>query len=382
MWTFPSLEPAVVSDGVFVIDRLLDRAGEVIVRVGDVVTPEMVVARALSSDKAIMLFVANELGVPSNSVQRYLTRPVGSKFKKGEAIARAGGLRKITVSAPADGVVVSADEQNGALVYHMSSGQAELLALVSGEVERVVPERGAVIRSFGHRLFGIVGFGHEAIGHVTVGSDRGDRELTPDLVKDAWKGRIVVCGMTVGVPALNKLKQVGVAGIIVGSLSEADIRRFLTTGSSSREARQGQFWTSRHPEAPFASASDHAPFAIVATEGFGRIPMAETVFDFLREHEDASASLMAATSVGSRLRRPEVYISGKSAGDGTRGSDELLPGRPVRIVSGRMLGAVATCRTAAYDRRSMNGVATLVAEVELPGGELRDVPVSNLEVLR
>src|SRR5690606_28220406 len=103
-------------------------------------------------------------------------------------------------------------------------------------------------------------------------------------------------------------KQVGVAGIIVGSLSEADVRRFLSAGSQSREVRQGQFWTSRDHEAPFALEAGSAPFTIVATEGFGRIPMAEPVFDFLREHEGASASVMATTSVGTRLRRPEIYI--------------------------------------------------------------------------
>lgn len=382
MWTFPSLEPAIVSDGTFVIDRLLDRPGEVIIRVGDVVTPEMVVARAHSSDKAMTLYVASELGIPSNSVQRYLTKPVGSKFKQGEAIARAGGLRKITVNAPGDGVVVGADEQNGAVTFSMSSGQEELLALVGGEVERVVPERGATIRASGHRVFGVVGFGREAIGTLKIGSDRGDRELTPDQVKDAWKGHIVVCGMTVGVPALNKLRQVGVAGIIIGSVSEADIRRYLTAGASSRETRQGQFWMSRHPEGPFATAAEGAPFVIVATEGFGRIPMAEPVFDFLRLHENASTSVSAVTGVGSRLRRPEIYVNGSGPAETTRATDELLPGRPVRVVSSDMLGIVAICRSGAVEQYSGTGVATMVADVELPGGSVRTVPVSNLEVLR
>lgn len=381
MWTFPSLEPAVVSGGSFVIDRLLDRSGEVIVRVGDVVTPDMIVARASSSDKAMTLFVASELGVPNNSVQRYLTRPVGSKFKAGEAIARAGGLRKVTVSAPADGVVVSADEQQGSVVFSVSSGQTDMIALVSGEVERVVPERGAIIRATGNRVFGIVGFGREAVGALALGSDRGDREVTPDQVRDTWKGRIVVCGMTVGVPALNKLKQVGVAGIIVGSLAEADIRRFLTTGSASREARQGQFWTSRKPDALFAASSGEAPFVIVATEGFGRIPMADNVFDFFREHDGASVSITAPTSVGANLRRPEIYIAGPSEGTGTRTSDELLHDRPVRIVAGRLLGTVATCQGTVYQQRSNAGVVSDVVDVELPSGEARTLPVTNLEVL-
>jgi hypothetical protein len=186
--------------------------------------------------------------------------------------------------------------------------------------------------------------------------------------------------MTVGVPALNKLKQAGVGGVIVGSLSEADIRRFLASGSS-REARQGQFWTSRNHASRFAPSGDGAPFVIVVTEGFGRIPMAETVFDFLRENEGSSASVMAMTSIGADLRRPEIYIAGRDSSDGSRPSDELLPGRAVRLVSGRALGTVGMCSTTVYQQRSNSGVVTDVVDIRLQSGESRRVAVNNLEVL-
>jgi hypothetical protein len=381
VWTFPTLEPALVNGGTFVLDRMLETAGEVIVRVGDQITPETIVARSVSAERPTVLFVASELGVPNNTISRYLTKKVGSKFDQGDTIARTRrGLRTVSVPAPASGTLTSVDESNGTVGFALSSGQNQLRALVSGEVERVVPERGATIRSTGSRLFGIIGFGGEAIGPIVVGPDRGDREVTPDQVKDAWKGAVVVCGMTVGVPTLSKLRQVGVSGIIVGSLAEADVRRFLS-GSSGGEVRPATFWGGRHPDAPFASVSDTAPFVIVATEGFGRVPMAEQVFNFLRDHAGQTASIQAATSVGNQLCRPEIYIAGSGSHGNGRASDELAPGRPVRLVGGRSLGTIGTCQSPAYQRVTDAGVVTTVTDVALPSGEVRVVAAANIEVL-
>jgi hypothetical protein len=382
VWTFPTLEPALVNGGTFVLDRMLDSAGEVIVRVGDQITPETIVARSVSPERPTVLFIASELGVPNNTVTRYLTKKVGSKFEQGETIARTRrGLRNVTVPAPASGTLTSIDESNGTVVFSLSSGQNQLRALVSGEVERVVPERGATIRSTGSRLFGILGFGGEAIGPIVIGPDRGDREVTPDQVKDAWRGSIVVCGMTVSVPTLNKLKQVGVSGIVVGSLAEADVRRFLSNSGSGVEVGPATFWGNQHPDAPFAAMAASAPFVIVATEGFGRIPMADQVFNFLRDNDGKTASIQAETSVGQQLRRPEIYIAGSGSHSNGRASDELAPGRPVRLVGGRSLGTIGTCQSPAYLRVTDAGVVTNVADIALPSGEVRVVAAANIEVL-
>lgn len=387
MWTFPTLEPAIVSGGSFVLDRMLDRPGEVLVRVGDAVAPETVVAKASAAEKPMLLFVASELGVPNDNVQRYLTKPIGSTFGAGDVIARARrGLRTVSVTAPSSGTLLSLDESNGTVTFTVSSGLDALHALVNGEVERIIPDHGAVIRSTGSRMFGILGFGEDAIGELVFGPDRPDREVTPDAVRDLWRGKIVVCGMTVGVPALQKLKQVGVAGVIVGSLAESDIRRFLTTGasqtgSSSSEVPQRIFWGSRHPDAAFAATGPNAPFVIVATEGFGRIPMAEPMFSFLRGHEGQVASVRASTSVGDQLKRPEIYITGGYQPAGDRTTDELAPGRTVRLTGSRQLGTVATCETGSFPRYTAAGVAQGVTVVRMNSGDVRTVPVANVEVL-
>jgi hypothetical protein len=373
VWSFPTLEPAIVSDSSFVIDRRLDRMGDVEVRVGDTVTPDTVVARSGSLEKTVTVFVASELGVANDDVRRRLTRPIGSSFEAGEEIARARrGLRTAAVAAPLPGVLVDVDDANGTAVLRASSASSELRALVDGVVERVVPDQGAIIRTSGARVFGAFGFGGETTGRLVVGLDRHDRELTADQVKDTWKGTIVLTGMTVGVPTLARLKQVGVAGIIVGSLAEGDIRRFFSS-SGAAELTAATFWRIGAPGASFLTSTAEVPFVVVVTEGFGRIPMAEPVSSFLRQHEGNTISMQAMTAVGERLSRPEIYVTGGNVSGGDRASDEILPGRLVRLVDFANLGAVGTV----VDPGGASGWIT----VDLPQTSRRQVKAANVEVL-
>jgi hypothetical protein len=286
----------------------------------------------------------------------------------------------VVVRSPLDGVLQSADDASGTLVLSTSMGQRELRALVSGEVEQVVHNRGAVLRAGGTRIYGILGFGDEALGELVVGIDRHDRELTPDNVAQAWEGKIVLAGMTLGVPALTRLKEVGVAGVIVGSLSEADIRRFLTPAAADRFGTTARFWGAAHGEGLFARPEGDVPYVIVATEGFGRRPMAEPLFDELRRYEGLQVSVTAETSVGQTLRRPEIYITANAAGSSERATDALEAGRQVRVVDPSLVGQIGVCASEVYSAVADSGMARDVVRVQL-GTEERVVPVANLEVL-
>jgi len=381
--SFPTLEPAVVERGTFLIEHLLDRHGRVEVGVGDVVTPETVIARTESSEKPVTLYVASELGVPNDKVVRQLTKSVGATFEAGEDIARRRhGLRTASVPAPFAGTLTRVDESTGTVEFVVSSAPDELRALVNGEVERIFPDHGAVIRATGARVYGIVGFGGVAVGRLVAALDRHDRELTADQVRDGWRGAIVLAGMTLSVPALNKLRQVGVAGVIVGSVAEAEIRRFLTTDAGVGERGAAGFWCSPDVSAPFPPVTRQAPFAIVVTEGFGRIPMAEPVFNFLRGHDGKVVSLRAETSVGEHLSRPEIYIaSAPDASDPGRATAELAPNRIVRLVGGKDSLSVGTLLTAELERLSFDGVRTGVVTLKRADGSEDTVSVANVEVL-
>lgn len=384
MPNFPTLEPVIVDGGSFVIERLLDRQGTVEVGVGDKVTADQVIARSENLEQSVTLYVSNELGVEREGLQKYLAKSIGSEVKAGEVVARVRrGLRTATVKSPVAGTLSSVDEANGTVVLSAALGPRQVRALVNGEVEQVVPGRGAVLRSQGTRIYGILGFGSETSGPLVVGIERDDRELTSDRVSNDWRGSIVLAGMTAGVPALTRMKEAGVAGVIMGSVSEADIRRFLTNSGSANTSRPGRFWNvSSHPESPFCYLREEAPFVIIVTEGFGRSPMADEIFQQLRQREGRHVTLSASTSTGTRLARPEIYITGNGSSAGTdRFSDELHSGRRVRIANPSQPGVFGTCQGEPYFVATVDGVKTEVADVALVGGDVRSVPVSNLEVI-
>jgi hypothetical protein len=53
----------------------------------------------------------------------------------------------------------------------------------------------------------------------------------------------------------------------------------------------------------------------------------------------------------------------------------------VRLVGSRYLGTIATCQSEACVQIDDTGTVRNVAEVQLPTGELRVLPATNLEVL-
>lgn len=375
--SFPSLEPVIVDSGSFLVDRQLSRAGHVEVGVGDRVTPQTVVARTGNVEKSFTLYLANELGVPNDNLKKYLAKSIGSSVNEGETIARVRrGLRTAAVRSPAAGTLVHVDDVEGTVTLTASTGPRELKALVDGEVEQVHSERGVVIRTTGSHVYGIVGFGGEATGTLQIGSDRHDRELTPDQVNKEWRGAVVLAGMTVGVPTLNRLKEIGAAGVIVGSIAEADVRRFLSAGSADAP---GAFWTAHGQW--YAGQTDATSPVIMVTEGFGRHSMSEPIFEFLVSKAGAAVSMHAHTAIGERLSRPELYIEGAPNGESSGIANELEAGRTVRIVDAAGLGTVGTVQSDPYVRPMSNGTPRTYVLVEAPNGETRQVPRANVEVL-
>ena len=381
MRSFPTLEPVVVNGGTFVMERTLERPGDVLVGVGDEVAPDTVVARSQNVDKQVTLYAANELGLEADNLRKYLAKPIGSTVKAGDVIARVRrGLRTAVVESPVHGTLLSADDGSGTIVIAASMGPHELHALVTGEVEQVAYGRSVVLRATGTRVYGIIGFGTTALGELVVGADRNDRELTADSVDPSWRDKIVLAGLTAGVPALNRLREVGVAAVIFGSVSEADIRRFLTPPGAEREGSAAHFWGALHGAGRFAWPAQDSPFVIVVTEGFGRRPMAEPIFTTLSRHAGSRVSVNAATAVGPELRRPEIYITEGESGSAERITDELAPGRTVRVVDPSQVGLVGVCVSDIYLDVAPNGIVTDVAQVQL-GNDIRVVPVANLEAL-
>lgn len=374
MSSFPGQSAVIVQQGSFLVSRRLDRSSQIEASVGDLVTPDTVIARTETMEKSFTLYLANELGVPNDSLKKYLTKSIGSAVTAGEPIARVRrGLRTASVKSPATGTLVHVDDTDGTVTLTASTGPRETFALVHGVIEHIDEGTAVRIQAEGSRVYGIVGFGGEATGTLVVGCDRHDRELTADQVSGDWKGAVVLAGMTVGVPALKKMRDAGVAAVIVGSISEGDIRRFV---NPETEVGVGPFWTG-HNGFPDAAASG---LVIVATEGFGRLPMADPVYEFLAGQAGSEVSVTAHTATGRHLARPEIHIAGNS---GEAGSPDaaLSPERAVRVVDTHRLGMIGTIVSDIEERNISNGLVNTGVQVQFEDGTQEFVPVDNVEVL-
>jgi hypothetical protein len=179
----------------------------------------------------------------------------------------------------------------------------------------------------------------------------------------------------VNAAALAKAAQVGVKGVIVGSIEERELLAFLKV---DRQAA----WRVGLPDWQVPTAA--APFTLVITEGFGQGPMAGPLYETLRAGDGEQVSLRGTTRLAGGLERPEVLLSGGSG----RGAEDqglpvaaLVPGATVRLVDQDHLGALATVREAPRRRRLAGDLVVPALEVELATGGRALVPTANVEVL-
>jgi hypothetical protein len=375
-------EPVIVKDAVFYIERLLSTDGEVMVRPSDRVEPSTEIASAMvAAGRPLMLNIARELGVEPDAVSRYLTKPVGSSFSAGEALARTRrGLRAVTCDAPAAVTMTSIDQTTGVATLSPRSEPQQLRATVYGEVESVVERRGVILRARGSRVQGFLGLGTDTYGQLKIGADRPDRELTADMVDEEFADSIVLGGMTLGTTALRRLVEVGARGVVVGSISDSEIRRFLS--SADGEPSSMMVW--RREARDFEPLPDSSRYSLTVfvTEGFGRRRIAQPLFQFLAQHENHMTSLLVPDTCDVLKGRPSLYItSDQSGGTDTIQRVSMRDGTVARLIDPQHLGIVVTCRSSMLEDPRRPGIAREVVDVEFSNGTRRLVPAVNLEVI-
>ena len=87
--------------------------------------------------------------------------------------------------------------------------------------------------------------------------------LTEDQITEECTGKIIVGGSIVDGPTLKKAVEIGVRGIIVGGIRDADLATFL--GYSIGVAITGE---------------EGMGLTLILTEGFGKMSMAAKTFNF------------------------------------------------------------------------------------------------------
>ncbi len=365
--TYPTRQPLLVRESDLRIERRLPMQGQLQVKTGDRVEPSTIIATGERAARPILLNVARALEVaPGESEERLIKQP-GQPVEAGEIIAkRRRGLRTQTARSPIAGTFIRFDPLIGTALIRPVTSRVELAAHVGGVIEEVEQGWGVTICVFGSRFFGAVGVGEDTFGVVKLIAGDRQRPLGPEQIDSRSARAILVVGGAVSSAALAKAVQAGVRGIVAGSVEEPELTNWLGEGG-------GALWRVGLPDWQLPNGG--APLTLVLTEGFGRTPMAQPIYDILAAADDIPIAISGTTQLVGGLRRPEVIVPSRTGGRGTESAHlplaALEPGATVRLLDHDHLGILAT--VAELPRRQRLGGDLLV--------EALCVPTANVEVL-
>ena len=353
--------------------RRLPLPGEVLVKEGDKVDFDTIVARTKIPGNPQIIRMAELLGVTNNDIPAFMLKQQGDKVAKGELIAKYTpffGLIKKEVKAPVDCTIENISTETGQVIVRGAPIPVEINAYIPGLIKKVIPSEGVVIETNAALIQGIFGIGGEQKGELLTIVKSREEVLTDEYIKKEYKDKIIVGGKIVTLEAMKKAKEVGVKGIVVGGVRSIDITAFL--GYEIGVAITG--------EEPIS-------LSIIATEGFGEMNMSTRTFDLLSEFNGKKCAINGATQIRAGVLRPEIIIPyEEKAGIQEEASIDLAlgmrSGTPIRIIAPPYFGEIGTViRLPVELLKVETGADVRVVEIELGSGEKVVVPRANVEII-
>lgn len=348
--------------------RRLPIKGEVLVNVGDQVAADTVVARALRPGPIRTVKVAETLGIEPHEIGRYLTKQVGDPVAESEVIAQSKSLFGLVTTAcrsPYAGTVEFISELTGHLAVRGAPTPLQVRAYVKGRVIEVIPEEGVVVETQGALVQGIFGVAGERVGEVAVLAQAPDQVVDESAIGEPLAGKVVVGGSAFAEAAIVKAQTVGVAALIAGGITHQSLRTLL--GYDIGVAITGQ---------------EDIATTVIATEGFGILPMARGTFDLLCSLQGRQASVNGATQIRAGVVRPEVIVP-NGQGTPTEPSQEsqvLQVGSRIRLIRAPYFGLLAVVTELPEQPQEIEtGARVRVLRARLDGGDEVLVPRANVE---
>ncbi len=351
--------------------RMLPLPGNVLVKVGDAVRSDQVVARAELPGKVFPMNLANQLSVAPGEIREYLTKKEGERVDKDEILAENKPLIKwfkTEIPSPVAGTIESISTVTGQVLLREPPRVLDLLAYVDGAIVDTIPQQGVVVETTCSLVQGIFGIGGETSGEIVMAVKAPDEPLTPNHLTAAMKGKVVVGGSFLSADAMKQAKLVGVAGLVVGGIHDEDLRALL--GYDLGVAITG---------------TEQVGFTLILTEGFGTIPMAAKTFKLLSAHAGRHASISGATQIRAGVIRPEIIVPQTDApakGTVRTQREGIRLGDPVRIIRDPMFGGIGEVSALPPELTKIPTESEVrVLAVQLPDGKKVVIPRTNIEVI-
>ncbi len=367
----PGLRVADVAD--VTKTRRLPLKGEVLVKKGDVVNADTIVARTELPGNVKMFNIANLLGVPASDIFELLLKKEGDTIAADEPLAQSKGLFgkwfKNTVKSPIDGVFESFNEITGQAVLREPPIPVEIDGYVHGTVTDVLPEEGVVVEAHCTFVQGIFGIGGEVRGELKMVCSSPEEEITLEMINEACRDKIIVGGSYISHAVLKKAVSVGVRAIVVGGFDDKDLKDLL--GYDLGVAITGH---------------EKKGLTLILTEGFGRMNMAHGTFELLRKREGMVASVNGATQIRAGVMRPEIMVpldsSATSSVQSTKEAGAMDIGSLIRCIRAPFFGKIGKVASLPFELHVVDSEAKVrILEVEFDDGSKYTVPRANVELI-
>ena len=351
--------------------RILPLRGEVVVKIGDTVGPDTVVARTDLPGRVHSKNVSADLGLPPSDIKQSLLKKEKDPVKKGEIVAEHKsffGVFKAQSLAPIDGTLESVSAVTGQALYREPPIPVEVRAYVRGVVREVIPQEGVVVEARGALVQGIFGVGGESHGPIATAVSSPDAAFEPSLLRPEHAGKVLIAGKLATLAAIREAAKAGVRGLVVGGLNDDDLRAML--GYDLGVAITGH---------------EEIGLTLIVTEGFGPIEMARKTFELLARFEGREASINGATQIRAGVIRPELIVphddvKQAEADLAERGMMEV--GSQVRIIREPYFGLIGAVAALPAELVSIETEAKVrVLEVALKDGRRVTLPRANVEMI-
>tara|TARA_B100001079_G_scaffold246363_1_gene234909 strand:+ start:1032 stop:2156 length:1125 start_codon:yes stop_codon:yes gene_type:complete len=361
----------VLKKTLFRKERILPLKGEVLVKKGDSLSPDTVVASTNLPGNVQMLKVNNILNIEPSDVIDCLVVKEGDDVKKGDMIAETPGIFgmfKSSVESPVDGTVESISEATGRVVVREAPIPVEVDAYVSGSVDEVIEKEGIILKSDAAFIQGIFGIAGEKRGSLELVSKNANEELTAEQINDSMAGKILIGGSFLSLEAYKKAMKCNVAGIVVGGFNYYDLKAVL--GYDLGVAITG---------------TEKLPTALIVTEGYGSIPMSDATFNLLKENNGNDASVNGATQIRAGVIRPEIVIpvqgSTMDEDSVSKEPEGIQEGSTVRVIRSPNFGKIGKVTALPSELNKMESETMVrVAEIDIDGVKTL-IPRANLEMV-
>jgi hypothetical protein len=355
------------------VRRLLPIPGEVLVKVGDEVGAEDVVAETFMPGDITPVNIANLLSLPPADVPECMLKTEGDPIEIGEPLARTKGifgLLKNTCTSKVAGTIETISSVTGQVMIRGEPEPVQMRAYLTGRVTEVIPNEGCVIEAEVTFIQGIFGIGGETYGRIVMACASHEQELTADLIKPVMKHCVIVGGARMTDEAIARARDIGAAAVVSGGMDDEDLRDFL--GYDLGVAITG---------------TEDVDLSIVVTEGFGEIAMAQRTFELFTSRAGADASVNGATQIRAGVMRPEILIPVTEKAKvqqplAAHAQGRLDVGRPVRIIRDPYFGLIGSVGALPPEPQALDsGSKARVLEVKLDSGESVTIPRANVELI-